>query len=179
MTFVDWVKWLVGFLCTHLHTHTHTQQFKCAACEILVFYFVVFFLWVASFSIFMHATHFVLFSSCFVFFLHLLPATATAAAEVVWMWHVLPPFISHFVAVCLSLSASASTSACLNLCPYLPQSIPLRDNLSIQLFIFFYCVFPYISAYYGAKFIARICVSHVGLSRLLTNWELTTLIGCI
>lgn len=86
MTFVDWVKWLVGFLCTHLHTHTHTytQQFKCAACEILVFYFVVFFLCELHLFQFLCMPH-ILFSSlrASYFFPHLLPATATAAAEVV------------------------------------------------------------------------------------------------
>lgn len=46
MTFVDWVKWLVGFLCAPTHTcssHTHTNNSN-APCEIppaavLIFYF--------------------------------------------------------------------------------------------------------------------------------------------
>lgn len=45
MTFVDWVKWLVGFLCAPTHTcssHTHTNNSN-APCEIpaaavLIFY---------------------------------------------------------------------------------------------------------------------------------------------
>lgn len=133
MTFVDWVKWLVGFLCTHLHTHNNSNVQRVR----FLFFILLFFFCELHLFQFLCMPH-ILFSSLRAsYFLHLLPATATAAAEVVWMWHVLPPFISHFVAVCLSVSASASTSACLNLCPYLPQSIPLRDNLSIQLFIFF------------------------------------------
>lgn len=62
MTFVDWVKWLVGFLCAPTHTcssHTHTNNSN-APCEIpaaavLIFYF--FFVFVSCIFFNFYACH--------------------------------------------------------------------------------------------------------------------------
>lgn len=149
MTFVDWVKWLVGFLCapTHTcssHTHTHTNNSN-APCEIPAacvhfFYFFFSFLWVASFSIFMHATHFVLLYLCLLIAAVFSSPFAAATAEVVWMWHV-------WLLLFLIFKRLPCLAACLYLC--LPQSIPLRDNLSIQLFAATYISYMYKSLITG------------------------------
>lgn len=57
MTFVDWVKWLVGFLCAPTHTcssHTHTQTIQMHRVRFLLLLFLFF-------------TFFIVFVSCIFF----------------------------------------------------------------------------------------------------------------